>query len=199
MKIKSYIIKHDHGFAPNPYCGFLTLATCKPRIRNSANIKDIIVATGSITRGYKNKLIYAAQVSQVIDMNKYFEDPVYQVKKPSCENDIRDNIYYRENGNWKQLNNRFHTKDDMKRDLSSTKVLVCKDFWYFGREAPLLPENFFEIVKKGPGHKNIDNINVISGFLDWLSTYGKGINGEPIDSIKKMGRYACENRKTCCV
>ena len=45
MKIMSYIITHDYGFAPNPYGGFLTLATCKPKIRNSAKIGDILVGS----------------------------------------------------------------------------------------------------------------------------------------------------------
>ena len=36
MEIFSYVITHDSGFAPNPFGGFLTLATCKPKIRKSA-------------------------------------------------------------------------------------------------------------------------------------------------------------------
>ena len=96
MKIMSYIITHDYGFAPNPYGGFLTLATCKPKIRNSAKIGDILVGIGSSTGAYKNRLLYVAQVSDVVNMNEYFENPIYQVKKPSDENISRrrgDNIY----------------------------------------------------------------------------------------------------------
>jgi Nucleotide modification associated domain 2 len=36
----SYVVTHDKGFAPNPYFGFLTLATCKPQIRKSARVGD---------------------------------------------------------------------------------------------------------------------------------------------------------------
>ncbi|WP_347927045.1 hypothetical protein [Pseudomonas helvetica] len=35
-RIYSYVITHDHGFAPNPHGGVLTLATCKPVIRRTA-------------------------------------------------------------------------------------------------------------------------------------------------------------------
>ncbi|SSY70238.1 hypothetical protein [Alysiella crassa] len=41
MKIISYVVKYDYGFAPNPYHGFLTLATCKPVIRSNAEIGDL--------------------------------------------------------------------------------------------------------------------------------------------------------------
>nr|WP_314459530.1 hypothetical protein [uncultured Neisseria sp.] len=182
MKIMSYIITHDYGFAPNPYGGFLTLATCKPKIRNSAKIGDILVGIGSSTGAYKNRLLYVAQVSDVVNMNEYFENPIYQVKKPSDENISRrrgDNIYYQENGTWIQLNNPFHDEGNMSHDLNSTNVLICEDFWYFGSKAPLLPEKFLGIVKKGPGHKNINDQNLVSSFLDWLSIHEKGLIGKP--------------------
>ena len=197
MKMMSYIIKDDYGFAPNPYGGFLTLATCKPVIRSSASVGDILVATGSSAGDYENRLIYAAKVSRVIDMNEYFDNPMYQVKKPSDENKNGDNIYREENGNWIQLHNNLHNKDDMDHDLESTNVLICDDFWYFGDKAPLLPENLLGIVKKGRGHKNIDDGALISSFLDWLKAYEKGIIGNPIGSTDKTGKRACENFKTC--
>ena len=48
MKIYSYIVKRDYGFAPNPFYGYCTLATCKPVIRKHAEIGDIIVGIGKI-------------------------------------------------------------------------------------------------------------------------------------------------------
>ena len=32
----SYIVARDFGFAPNPFNGVLTLATCKPIVRKGA-------------------------------------------------------------------------------------------------------------------------------------------------------------------
>lgn len=80
MKIMSYIITHDYGFAPNPYGGFLTLATCKPKIRNSAKIGDILIGIGSSIGAYKNRLIYVAQVSAVVNMNEYFKIQYIKLK-----------------------------------------------------------------------------------------------------------------------
>ncbi len=44
--IHSYIVRYDSGFAPNPFYGFCTLATCKPDIRKHAQVGDWIVGTG---------------------------------------------------------------------------------------------------------------------------------------------------------
>lgn len=40
MKLFSYIVTHDAGFAPNPFWGYCTLACCKPAIRRTANVGD---------------------------------------------------------------------------------------------------------------------------------------------------------------
>ena len=39
----SYVITRDYGFAPNPFGGICTLATCKPGIRNHATVGDWVV------------------------------------------------------------------------------------------------------------------------------------------------------------
>ena len=40
MRVFSYIVTHDTGYAPNPFHGFLTLACCKPLIRRTAEVGD---------------------------------------------------------------------------------------------------------------------------------------------------------------
>ena len=40
VKLYSYIVAVDSGFAPNPFHGFCTIATCKPRIRKTAEIGE---------------------------------------------------------------------------------------------------------------------------------------------------------------
>lgn len=34
----SYVVARDFGFAPNPFNGFLTLATCKPKSENGLKL-----------------------------------------------------------------------------------------------------------------------------------------------------------------
>ncbi|MBQ3833052.1 MAG: hypothetical protein II815_07745, partial [Bacteroidales bacterium] len=71
-----YKMTHDTGFAPNPYHGVLTLATCKPLIRKCAKEGYWISGwTSNEVQGKKQayhftdetqKLIYLAKVSKVI-------------------------------------------------------------------------------------------------------------------------------------
>ena len=60
MAIYSYIITRDYGFAPNPFYGICTLATCKPRVRNNAQIGDWVLGFGSGRKGSK----YDEQIKQ---------------------------------------------------------------------------------------------------------------------------------------
>lgn len=43
-RIYSYVVRYDSGFAPNPFYGYCTLATCKPDIRRAAEVGDWLVA-----------------------------------------------------------------------------------------------------------------------------------------------------------
>ena len=46
VKVYSYVMTHDYGFAPNPHGEYCTLACCKPRIRSSAGVDDLVIGTG---------------------------------------------------------------------------------------------------------------------------------------------------------
>jgi len=76
MKLYSYIVARDFGFAPNPFYGCCTLATCKPRIRKSASIGDWVVGTGAKTKyNLAEHIIYAMKVDEVMDFDSYWKDP----------------------------------------------------------------------------------------------------------------------------
>ena len=47
MRVFSYVGASDSGFAPNPFHGTCTLASCKPQIRRSVKSVDLIVAMSS--------------------------------------------------------------------------------------------------------------------------------------------------------
>ena len=51
MRLYSYVVRYDIGFAPNPFHGWCTLATCKQDIRIKARVDDWTVGTGSRTTG----------------------------------------------------------------------------------------------------------------------------------------------------
>ena len=60
-RIHSYVVRYDSGFAPNPFYGYCTLATCKPSIRKGADIGDWVVGSGSNDRNIRG---FVAQVEK---------------------------------------------------------------------------------------------------------------------------------------
>ncbi len=83
MQLYSYVVARDFGFAPNPFFGTCTLATCKPDIRRSAIVGDWIVGTGSKTRKRHGNLVYVMKVAEKMTFNQYWEDRRFQLKKPN--------------------------------------------------------------------------------------------------------------------
>jgi len=45
----SCVVRRDSGFAPNPFEGHCTIATCEPQIRRIASVGDCVLGTGSGT------------------------------------------------------------------------------------------------------------------------------------------------------
>ncbi len=187
LHIFSYVVTHDLGFAPNPFGGLLTLATCKPQIRKHACKGDYIVGTGSVTTVGNDRLVYAGQVAKVVPIDDYGKLPKYEVKRPSTQGHwwykCGDNIYFKVNGRWKQRQNPHHGLDVMVHDLSGRNVLVCKPFWYFGEAAIDIPPDLRDIIKRGPGHKRVKDETLVRRFLDWLASLPKGRNGMPAMSF----------------
>ena len=62
-RIYSYKLSRDYGFAPNPFHGICTLATCKPQIRKGAQVGDLIIGCGSKELKMQGKIIFAMRVS----------------------------------------------------------------------------------------------------------------------------------------
>jgi hypothetical protein len=96
MRLFSYVLRHDSGFAPNPFWGYCTLACCKPVIRRVAEVGDWIVGTGSVENVGTNKLIYAMKVTEKLTFEQYSLDPRFRNKIPreGLIEERGDNIYY---------------------------------------------------------------------------------------------------------
>ena len=97
VKLYSYIVTVDAGFAPNPFWGYCTLACCKPAIRRTATVGDWIVGLSSKGKGHK--IIYAMKVAEVIPFKEYYRDKRFAAKKPKnfstgkTKIECGDNIY----------------------------------------------------------------------------------------------------------
>lgn len=139
-----YKMTDDTGFAPNPYNGVLTLATCKPTIRRCAKVGCWISGWTAVSVQDKNgkrhdfrdkqRLIYLAKVTEVVPLKDYWAR--FEMKRPANIDDCGDNIYEpssKESFGFKQHENLGnHGVNEKKHDLSGENVLVCKDFYYFG-------------------------------------------------------------------
>lgn len=195
--LRSYVVAGDKGVAPNPFYGFCTLALCKWEIRKGARVGDWIVGTGSASKGVGlgGHLVYAMKVMEILGFDDYFHDPRFQVKKPDDKGDRQqkcgDNIYWLENGVWKQLPGSNHGPGDMEHDTKSDRVLISTDYVYFGCKAPKIPEDMASaeksIVHRNQGKRNFNSdkpsdAEMIANFEEWIRSFGKtGIVGDPIN------------------
>jgi len=179
----SYIVTSDNGFAPNPYCGICTLACCKPNIRHSANVGDWII--GTTPSPDNGRLVYAMRVERGLTFDMYWDQPDYECKKPSKENGCGDNIYKKgPNGALVQVKNKSHSEAHFERDTHVNRVLISKNFYYFGKEAPEIPVKMRTLIHSVQGHKRIrptDNQYIqATRLIEWLQeNFKPGMIGEP--------------------
>src|SRR5438093_1323152 len=143
MKLYSYVVARDFGFAPNPFGEFCTLATCKPGIRKTAQVGDWVVGTGSTEKGRQGNLVYAMKISDVLTFDEYWNDHSLQYKKPNLCGTTKqmygDNIYrHLTADHWGQVDSHHSHHDGSQnsanviRDTKANCVLVATRFAYFG-------------------------------------------------------------------
>jgi len=184
-RVFSYVVAQDTGFSPNPFHGLLTLACCKPQIRKTAGVGDIIVGMSSRSE----RIVYATQVAKVISFDEYWADPQYQVRRPimtSAQIVYRagDNIYEPVAGGYRQLHS-FHSNPDGSenaefkwRDLSANRVLVGERFTYWGRSGPAVPEQL-RFLAVGRGHRCKFSRDQIDAVARWFADLPGGVLGPP--------------------
>ena len=195
----SYVLSRDYGFAPNPFNGVCTLATCKPRIRKAASVGDWVLGTSSIAGGKPSKLIYAMKVSEKMSFNEYWGSPRFETKKPVMNGSLKkmygDNIYHYNGTEWIQVDSHHSSKDgspnpyNVKRDTSVDAVLLAKEFYYFGRQCLSLPEKFIpHVAKKGPGYRCLETTwgNILIAYIS--KNYRPGYHGDP-SLFTRFDRY----------
>jgi Nucleotide modification associated domain 2 len=170
MKLFAYIVRHDSGFSPNPFGGLCTLACCKPSIRRCAEPGDTVIGTGSARCRLSGHLVYAMRIKAVLPFDEYWAS--YPSKRPSSETAVKsrgDNIWHCDvSGKWRCVPGAFHDEDNQARDLSGCNALISSDFYYFGRDAILIPHEFRRLLATTRGHKNSVDIDLIAEFWDWL-------------------------------
>lgn len=194
----SYIVSRDYGFAPNPFHGFLTLATCKPKIRKNAEVGDYIIGNSGVKSGYK--LIYMAKVDAVISFDEYWNNLQYKSKRPVMNGSLKllygDNIYHHDNnGAWFQEDSHHSYGDgsvnmyNLNRDTGTTdNVLICHNYFYFGKSMFTLDGLFQGCVCKNRGHRCVSTEDCLKLWKYLEEKYEKGLIDTPIQ-FKMFERY----------
>ena len=188
----TYIVREDSGFAPNPFHGFCTLATCKPRIRKKAKEGDWIAGFSSKRNYQDRRLIYAMCVYEVLDFDDYWGDTRFEGKRPMLtgtrEQQCGDNIYHRnpDDGSWIQESS-YHNETHIEKDTKFPQALISNTFVYYGTKATKLPHEFrnwdgHDISPMGIGHRCNFPDDLREEFVDWLASQAdNGVYGEPME------------------
>lgn len=162
----SYKIEHDFGLAPNPFWEYCTLAVCRGDIRRNQKciVGSWIFGSGSKELRNLNKLIYAMQVEEILTFDEYWIDQRFQRKKPIVNGSLPqlygDNFYHHDEGGTFIQENSAHSEigglpseGHTIKDKRGKRVLISRNFYYFGENAIDIPEELIEEIfcTKGPG------------------------------------------------
>lgn len=199
MRYYSYVIPRDYGFAPNPYFGYCTLATCKPRIRKSAQVGDWIAAYGASGTNLYGKLVVLMQVEEVLTFDEYWNDERFQCKRPVFNKGIMhmygDNIYHHDNMQWIQEPSHHSFSDgsinyvNLNKDTQTDRVLIATRYYYFGNNAIDIPVQFMELKGYGRNHRVNENESLVNEFIRHIEgNYSIGRLGIPASRIN--GQFA---------
>lgn len=196
MKVHTYVVQHDKGFAPNPFWGVCTLACCKPRIRERVRKKDVIIGFGSASRevALGNRVVYWMCVENIISFDEYWHDKQYSAKRPVFGASLMawygDNIYHRDksSGEWIQeisfhKDGEDHGRGNLEQDTARTdRVLISKDYAYWGGSGPAFPESLLHLAPSFQAERYLYSEDDRDKILEWINSLpDRGFCAEPAD------------------
>ena len=173
MKVRAYTLAVHAGHAPcwmydtSQNCDVLTLANCKPLIREVAPLGEWIA--GVTPTRMEPRLAYLMQVSERMKRAEYWK---------RYKDSRFDSIYKpKAKGGWLPLKNPWHwDEESFARDLSSESVLLSENFYVFAHSysesgtSPSglkLPAEYCALARggmRGYGHL----IDMPDSFLPWI-------------------------------
>lgn len=183
-KLYSYVVDHDHGFAPNPSGMYCTLVHCKfakpggkRNLVEMANVGDWVLGTGgqSSDSAGNGRVIYLMRVDEKLDFDRYLQDK------------------------------RFAGRLDHSDEGQGNKfALVSRHFFYFGREAvglSDLPSSLRSagLEKRGPGFRSDLPGPLVQELVSWFEgTFEPGRHGEACSPLSAAHVEAIRRRSVPC-
>jgi hypothetical protein len=174
-RIYRYTLASDTGMAPCIDGGWVSLATCKPRIRRGAKPGDWVIGFFPAPKGEpRGRVAWAGRISRRVEIGDYERefrdrsDAVYRAKP---------------NGEFKCLRPGYHTsKDAFRKDISAPALVFDPHLtWYFGNQPKMLPDSLMHLAAKGrPDLVNGTADGDLAALAAWLSqAHPPGILGTP--------------------
>jgi len=202
-----YVVDRDFGFAPNPFHGSCTLATCKPRIRKRAAPGDWVIGVGGSRLKATGRCIFAMRVSRKLSFDDYWSALEFTDKKPvrngSMTMLVGDNIYRHDpaSGRWQQADSHHSNADgsvnrhNLENDTEVDAVLLSDHFYYFGKSARPVPDRLLQELgyQNRRGHRRFD-LAAASKLVGWIeSSFAPVLNrvsADPFDFDQSAARYS---------
>jgi hypothetical protein len=151
-KVCAYVMRFDSGLAPNPFYGVCTLGLCTPN-HSRADIwpGDWIIGLPSAqirremgSQGWR--MFYAMQVDERMGLDAYYRDPRFQSKIPKRGGSLieqRGDNFHRWDGQRLIHTNESTEHEGFTSDISGDRVFIANRFWYFGKDAVVLPDDLW--------------------------------------------------------
>jgi hypothetical protein len=209
-KIYFYKLIADNGGAPCVAKGLLSLAICKPMIRRTAEIGNIVIGFAANSLSEDNRLIYVARINEKLINGDYY--------RPGKYNGRADCIYEWRNGRFvPRAGALYHgSPGDLVHDLGHhpdyprANTLFSQEFCYFGASGTDAYKKAFPIVAKavktlGRGHRVHHDPNLLTALeklanwscsLESASTQGEPTN-PPSRGISLRGGGCGVAEKSC--
>src|SRR5688572_25583796 len=161
----SYVVDHDHGYAPNPERGLCSLVHCKfggyggrRNIVEKAEVGDWILGSGGVSKSSagNGRILYLMRVDRKIPFEQYLSGSEFQGRL-DCHDGGFLNIF----------------------------ALLSEHYFYFGRNALdkfALPSALAQLAlfKKGPGFRADLPQREMRLLTQWFErTFKSGVHGQP--------------------
>lgn len=207
-KLYVYAVTYDLGFAPNPFGGLLSLACCKPNIRERAEIGDWIVGLTGTKLKPTLRCVFAMVVTGHMTFDQYWGDAAFTSRRPrrngSRKAIVGDNIYHRsgEGSAWLQEDSVHSQVDGLQCDLNTAhdtrinRILLSERFIYFGNAAEAVPASVLAKMDYAKNSRDYRRFNLEDAqpLLSWLepqmSAHPNAILGDPINFDSSAMRFS---------
>lgn len=189
-RIFRYVLMNDTGMAPNPRQGLVTLATCKPGIRQAGAEGDWVI--GNFPAPNNEVVAWAGKIEKSLPIHTY-----------AREFASRDDALHElgSDGELRRIPGRhewYHQGVDQQRKDRKGRVLVFdkRQSWYFGSDGRPLPIELHHLAAHGQGHRvNLRQPGDLERLVEWLHEQGSpGVHGEPRDGWEGPSGSGCRSR-----